>query len=221
MPGSGRARVASHPLAIVRSVLLVGLTGGIGSGKTTVSAALGRCGAVVLDADRIVHDLQQPGQAVLQEMVDHFGPSILRPDGTLDRAAVAEIVFNDREQLDALGRIVHPRVQEELLRRVGEQTHTDNVVVLDVPLLAESGWEGIVGTIVVDLDAETAVARLIEHRQFTEADARARIANQASREERLAKATWVIDNSGSIRGLEEKVSRLWAELCDLRDNGTS
>lgn len=193
-------------------MLLVGLTGGIGSGKSTVSAALARRGAVVIDADRIVHELQTPGQQVFDEMVERFGQGIVRPDGTLDRQAVADLVFNDEQALADLGAIVHPRVRDEITRRVLEQGELDNVVVLDIPLLAESGWEGIVGTIVVDLDPEVAVARLVEHRGFAEADARARIAQQASREERVAKATWVIDNGGTVEDLEAVVDALWADL---------
>ncbi len=145
----------------------MGLTGGIGSGKTTVSGMLGERGAVVVDADAIVRDLQEPGQPVLAEMVSHFGDEILHPDGTLDRAAVAARVFGDREQLDALGRIVHPAVQAELARRVAEQAELDNVVILDIPLLAESGWEGLIGTIVIDLDPELAVKRLVDFRGST------------------------------------------------------
>jgi dephospho-CoA kinase len=198
-------------------VLLVGLTGGIGSGKTSVSGRLRGLGAVIVDADEIVRELQEPGGIVLADMVEHFGERILQPDGGLDRQAVADIVFGDKEQLDALGRIVHPRVQEELLRRVGEQAETDNVVILDIPLLVESGWEGLVGTIVVDLDPEVAVERLVTHRGFGEEDARARIANQASREDRLEKATWVVDNSGDEAALDRQVEALWADLLARRD----
>jgi len=193
-------------------VFLVGLTGGIGSGKTTVSSALIERGAVVVDADAIVHELQQPGQVVLAEMVELLGGHILHPDGNLDRQAVADIVFDDPEQLAALGKIVHPRVREEITARVLAEFESDNIVVLDIPLLAESGWEGIVGTIVVDLDPEVAVARLVEHRGFSEHDARARMANQASREERAAQATWLVDNSGDLASLIAEVDRLWGEL---------
>ncbi len=190
-------------------MILVGLTGGIGSGKSTVSAGLARRGAVVVDADAIVHELQSPGQPVLAAMVERFGEGILHADGTLDRKAVAAIVFDDAEALKDLGEIVHPAVRDELFRRVADQAATDNAVVLDIPLLAESGWEGIVGTIVVDLDPEIAVQRLVAHRDFTEADARARIANQASREERLAKAGFVIDNGGTVDDLEPQIDAAW------------
>lgn len=190
-------------------MILVGLTGGIGSGKSTVSAALAERGAVVVDADAIVHELQQPGQPVLAAMVERFGQDILFADGTLDRKAVAAIVFADPDALKALGEIVHPSVQAEIFRRVTENEPTDNIVVLDIPLLAESGWEGLVGTIVVDLDPELAVERLVAHRDFAEEDARARIANQASRETRLADAAFVIDNSGTIADLTPQIDACW------------
>jgi len=195
-------------------MLLVGLTGGIGSGKSSVSARLAGLGAVVIDADAIVHELQSPGQAVLAEMVEEFGAQILHADGTLNRQAVADLVFTNKDRLARLGEIVHPRVRDELFRRVAEQADTDNIVILDVPLLAESGWEGLAGTIVVDLDPEVAVGRLVTQRGFDEADARARIANQVSREERLEKATWVVDNSGTEADLEAAVAELWDKLND-------
>ena len=191
-------------------MILVGLTGGIGSGKSTVSAALAERGAVVVDADAIVHELQSPGQPVLAAMVERFGEGILHADGSLDRKAVAALVFGDADALKDLGEIVHPPVRDEIFRRVVEQDATDNVVVLDIPLLTESGWEGLIGTIVVDLDPEIAVARLVEHRNFDEADARARIAKQATREERLEKAAFVIDNSGSLDDLAPQIEACWA-----------
>ena len=191
-------------------MILVGLTGGIGSGKSTVSAALAERGAVVVDADAIVHELQSPGQPVLAAMVERFGEGILHADGSLDRKAVAALVFGEAEALKDLGEIVHPPVRDEIFRRVVEQADTDNVVVLDIPLLTESGWEGLIGTIVVDLDPEIAVARLVEHRDFDEADARARIAKQATREERLEKAAFVVDNSGSLDDLAPQIDACWA-----------
>lgn len=201
----------------VWSVLLVGLTGGIGSGKTTVSAALARRGAVVVDADAIVRELQEPGGQVLAAMVERFGTGILHGDGTLDRAAVAATVFHDEAALADLNAIVHPAVRDEIARRVIEQVETDHVVILDIPLLRDGTWEGLAGTIVVDLDPEVAVARLVEHRGFSAEDARARIANQISREERLAQATWVIDNSGSPGQLDAAVDEVWADLLARRD----
>lgn len=199
------------------AVLLIGLTGGIGSGKSTVSAALAARGAVVVDADAIVRELQQPGTEVFAEMVERFGPGIVGEDGQLDRAAVAEVVFTDPEALAALNAIVHPRVGLEIERRLQELRDTDAVVVLDVPLLVESGRSDMAGTIVVDLDPEVAVRRLVEHRGMSEEDARNRIGRQASREERLAKADLVIDNHGSPEDLEAEVDRAWEWINSLRE----
>ena len=197
-------------------MLLIGLTGGIGSGKSTVSARLAGHGAVVIDADAIVHDLQRPGQPVLAAMVERFGPDIVEDDGTLRRQAVADIVFNDADALRDLGAIVHPAVADEIERRIAEQQGTDAVVILDVPLLVESGRSDMAGLIVVDVDPELAIARLVEHRGFSEADARARVARQASREERVAKADVVIDNSGTVAELEAQTDAAWAWIDTLR-----
>jgi len=191
-------------------VLLIGLTGGIGAGKSSVSAALAERGAVVIDADAIVKELQSPGTEVFAEMVERFGIGIVADDGTLDRAAVADVVFTDPQALADLGAIVHPRVHAEIERRIAEQASTDRVVVLDIPLLAEAGWPGLLGTIVVDLDPEVAIARLVAHRGFTEADARNRIANQMEREQRLSKADFVVDNHGDPLALQAEVDRAWA-----------
>jgi len=197
-------------------MLLLGLTGGIGSGKSTVSAALGERGAVIIDADAIVRELQSPGQVVLAEMVELLGEQILHDDGTLDRQAVADVVFVDPDKLKALGEIVHPRVREELFARVAAQTGTDHTVILDIPLLAESGWDGIAGVIVVDVDPELAVERLVAYRDFDADDARARMANQASREDRLAKADFVVDNGGTMAALDAEIDRCWAWIDGLR-----
>lgn len=196
-------------------MLLVGLTGGIGAGKSTVSSGLATRGAVVVDADAIVRELQQPGTVVFAEMVERFGPGIVGPDGGLDRAAVADLVFTDAAALADLGAIVHPRVHDEIARRIEEQSDTDHVVILDVPLLVESGWKDMVGTIVVDLDPEVAVARLVEHRGFSEEDARNRIAKQATREERRARADFVIDNHGHPHELDARIDDAWQWISGL------
>jgi len=196
-------------------VRLIGLTGGIGAGKSTVSAGLATKGAAVIDADAIVRELQQPGTVVFTEMVERFGPGIVAPDGDLDRAAIAEVVFTDETALADLGAIVHPRVHEEIQRRLDELEATDRVVILDVPLLVESGWEGMLGTIVVDLHPDVAVQRLVEHRGFNEVDARNRIAQQATREHRLSKADFVIDNHGQPHELDAEIDRAWEWIASL------
>ena len=196
----------------------VGLTGCIGSGKSTVAAALVRRGAVLLDADAIVADLQQPGSPTLEAMVAHFGPSILGPDGHLDRAAVAGIVFEDPQELAALNAIVHPAVRAEMAARRGELADSDAVIVADIPLLAEAGPErraGLAGIIVVDVAPEVAVRRLVAGRGLTADEARSRLARQASRAERLALADFVIDNNGTPAALEEQAARCWKWIGSL------
>jgi len=190
-------------------MLLLGLTGGIGSGKSTVSAELARRGAIVIDADLVVRELQSPGGAVLAAMVEHFGEGILNGDGTLDRQAVADIVFNDPEQLKALNAIVHPKVGEEIDARIEAQRSTDNVVILDVPLLVESKAYETEGIIVVDTDPEIAVQRLVEFRGFNADDARARMKLQATREERRAAAAFVVPNDGTHDELMQRIDECW------------
>lgn len=190
-------------------MILVGLTGGIGSGKSTVSARLAELGARVVDADAIVRDLQAAGTEVFQAIVEHFGEGVVGDDGELDRQAIADVVFHEPDQLKALNKIVHPAVGVEIARQLAEAADTDDVVILDVPLLVESGRDDMAATVVVDVDPDVAVQRLVEHRGFDEADARARIARQVSREDRLAKATKVLDNSGSVEELLAQVDALW------------
>jgi dephospho-CoA kinase len=191
-------------------MLVVGLTGGIGSGKSTVSAMLAEKGAVVIDADAITRELQQPGTEVFGAMVERFGPQIISSDGTLDRGAVAEIVFDDPKALTDLNAIVHPAVAAEIADRLKALAGTDAVVVLDVPLLVESrNRYQLAGMIVVDVDSQTAVRRLVEQRGMREADARARIARQATRSERLARSDVVIDNRGTLEELKGQVDATW------------
>ncbi|MCU0311665.1 MAG: dephospho-CoA kinase [Acidimicrobiales bacterium] len=192
----------------------IGLTGGIGSGKSTVSAALAERGAQVIDADAVVRELQQPGRPVLAAMVDRFGPAILHPDGSLDRQAVADIVFNDAAALKDLNAIVHPAVGAEILARLAAAEERGGIIVLDVPLLVENDAIEVDAIVVVDTDPEIAVERLIAHRGFDAADARARMARQATREERLARADHVVRNDGDLDHLDAEVERLWAWILD-------
>lgn len=190
-------------------MILLGLTGGIGSGKSTVSALLAQRGAVIIDADAIVKELQEPGQPLLSELSAEFGAAIIRPDGSLDRAALAAVAFGDKEKLAALNKIVHPAVGREMNRRLEEQRSTDNIVVLDIPLLAENPRKGLCGVVVVDVPVDVAVARLMQFRGFAEDDARSRVANQTSREKRIEIADRVIDNSGDMQALESQVAEVW------------
>jgi dephospho-CoA kinase len=196
-------------------MILIGLTGGIGSGKSTVSSLLARHGAVVIDADAITRQVQEPGQPVLVAIVERFGAGVLDSGGRLDRPALAAIVFNDPEALKALNEIVHPAVGAETAQRIAAEQHTDHVVVLDVPLLVETGRRGLSAVIVVDVPTDVAVERLVSQRGMSESDARARLAVQASREDRLAKADIVIDNSGDRDALEPRVAEVWEQISAL------
>ena len=196
-------------------MILIGLTGGIGSGKSTVSSLLAEHGAVIIDADAIVRELQSAGSPLLAELSAEFGDGIIAPDGTLDRPALAAVAFADKDKLERLNKIVHPAVAREMNRRLDEQRGTDNVVVLDIPLLAENPREGLCGIVVVDVPTDVAVARLMEHRGFSEDDARARIASQISREKRVAIADKVVDNSGDMKALASHVDALWGWMTTL------
>ena len=192
-------------------MIAVGLTGGIGSGKSTVASGFARRGAALIDADAIVREQQAPGSPVLAEMVERFGDHIVASDGTLDRGSVAAIVFNDPDALADLNAITHPPVGREIRRRLGELDGTDRLVVLDIPLLGEGLAKGrqprypTSGILVVDTPTDIAVERLVTSRGFSADDARARIAAQLSRDERLAIADWVIDNSGGLDELEAAI----------------
>ena len=196
-------------------MILVGLTGGIGSGKSTVSGLLQARGAVIIDADAIVREVQQPGSPVLAELAQKFGPDVLAEDGSLDRQAVANIVFTDPDALKSLNAIVHPAVGREMNQRMIAQRASNNVVILDIPLLTENPREGLQGRIVVDIPVELQVQRLTSFRGFDEADARARISRQATRQERLDKADFVVDNSGGLEDLIPQIDLLWTWLMSL------
>lgn len=203
-------------------MLLVGLTGGIGAGKSTVSALLAEHGAVVVDADQVARDLQAPGSPMLDRMAERFGAHVLRPDGSLDRAAVAAIVFGESDESRAaladLNAITHPAIQGEIRRRIEAHRGGDDIVVLDHPLLGEHPRDDLAATIVVDVPVEVAVDRLVSSRGMDETDARNRIASQISRDERLAAATHVVDNAGDLEQLRRDVTALWDELVRLRDS---
>jgi dephospho-CoA kinase len=196
-------------------LLVVGLTGGIGSGKSTVSRMLADRGAVVIDADQVAREVVEPGQPAHQAVVERFGPDVLSEDGSLDRARLAALVFEDASARADLNAIVHPAVGAVMAERVRQEVGTDRVVVLDIPLLVEADnpeRPEMAGVIVVDCPPEVAVRRLGEQRGMPEDQVRARMAAQASREERLARADWVVDNSGSLEQLDNEVDRCWAWL---------
>jgi dephospho-CoA kinase len=200
-------------------VILVGLTGGIGSGKSTVSQLLASRGAVIVDADAITRQLQAPGEPLLALIAERFGADVLDADGSLIRQKLADQVFGNPDALADLNKIVHPAVGREMARLIDEQRVTDNLVVLDIPLLAENPRSGLSGVIVVDIDPELAVSRLVEYRGMSQSDARARIERQVSREKRKEIADWVVDNSGDVAALEEQVSRMWTWMQGLEPAG--
>jgi dephospho-CoA kinase len=201
-------------------MLRVGLTGGIGAGKSAVSARLAGHGAVILDADKAARAVVEPGTPGLARVTEAFGPGVLSADGTLDRAKLAGIVFGDKDALARLNAIVHPLVHQHM--RAAEDAAIadggdDVVLVHDVPLLAEGGRGGEFDlVIVVDVPPEVQVERLSAQRGMPEDQARARMAAQATREQRLALADIVIDNSGTPADLDRRVAEVWSGLTQRR-----
>ncbi|MBV9410201.1 MAG: dephospho-CoA kinase [Acidimicrobiia bacterium] len=189
-------------------MLVVGLTGGIGAGKSTASRLLADRGAVIVDADLIAREVVEPGGPAYQGVVDRFGSSVVLSNGHLDRPALAAIVFDDADALKDLNAVVHPAVGAVIAERLAEESKTDHVVILDVPLLVESGRGDMAGTIVVDCPPEEALRRAVA-RGLPEDDVRRRMANQVTREERLAKADFVVDNSGPQSALPAEVDKAW------------
>lgn len=190
----------------------VGLTGGIASGKSTVSSILRELGAVVIDADQLAREVVAKGTSGLAEVVAAFGPDILTEDGHLDRPKMGGIVFNDEALRRKLEAIVHPRVFE-LYAALEASAPAGGIVVHDIPLLVESGRaEEFDAVVVVDVPDEVQVERMVRDRGMSEEDARARIAAQATREARRAVATYVIDNTGTREDLRHQVTEVFAEL---------
>jgi len=195
-------------------VIVVGLTGGIGAGKSTVSTMLAERGAAIVDADQIARDLQAPGAPLLDVMAERFGSHIIDDHGALDRAAVAAIVFSDEQALKDLNGIVHPAMQAEIQAQIDAHRGTDRIVVLDFPLLGENPRKGLAATIVVDVPYELAVERAVA-RGMDQDDVRNRINSQITREKRLEAATHVIDNGGDVGALTGRVDEIWAELSEI------
>ena len=173
-------------------------------------------GAVVLDADRIAREVVEPGTPGFAAVVARFGADVVAAGGQLDRRALADLVFADPEALVALNAIVHPAVRAVVAERLAAEATTDNVVILEVPLLVESGAYDVAGVIVVDSPDEVAVARKVASSGLEEADVRRRRAAQATRERRLAAADFVIDNAGSLADLRREVERAWSWIADLK-----
>jgi dephospho-CoA kinase len=190
----------------------VGLTGGVASGKSTVAALLEDLGAVVVDADALAREVVTPGTPGLADVVAEFGAEVLGPDGALDRARLGALVFADPARRAALEAIIHPLVRARA-RALEEAAPAGAVVVHDIPLLVETGQaSSFDAVVVVDVPVEVQVARAVRERGWSEEEARSRIAAQASREERLAVATYVLDNAGTAEDLRLRVAEVFAEL---------
>jgi dephospho-CoA kinase len=195
-------------------MLLAALTGGIGSGKSTVAEAFAERGAAVINADAIGREILEPGGLAYQTVVDHFGAGVVRPDGGIDRPALAAAVFNDQDALADLNRLTHPMIARVMEERVAEAEAPGQIVILDLALLtiAEKALFQLSAVIVVDLPEEVAVQRLVAQRGFSEEDAVARVASQITREERRQLADLVLDNSGDRCALESEIDRAWGWL---------
>lgn len=203
--------------------LLVGLTGGIGSGKSTVAARFAERGAHVVDADRIAHEVVAPGSDGLAAVVDRFGEDVVTDDGTLDRAALAGIVFSDADARADLNAILHPRIGAVTGERIAaiRDADPDGIVVHDIALLVENDMAGAYAAIVVVVaDPEVRVRRLAEHRGMDPDDARARMASQATDEERAAVATHVIRNDDGLDALRARCDQVWEDLVALADRAS-
>jgi dephospho-CoA kinase len=193
-------------------VIRIGLTGGIGSGKSTVATMLAERGAVIIDADRISRELVEPGGEALAALVTEFGPRILQENGSLSRGELAALAFSEPEATARLNAIMHPLIREESARRLREAPQAP-AVVYDMPLLVETGQQDLVDLVVVaDVPEEVQLDRAIRLRGLDPVDVRRRMEVQASREVRLAAADVVIDNSGDLAQTQAQVSRLWDEI---------
>ena len=197
-------------------MILIGLTGGIGCGKSEVSRLLEKRGAIIVDADLIVRELQQPGGEIFLRMVEMFGEKVVATDGSLNRAAVANEVFKDADLLKKLNSLIHPVVRRVMNERVESHRATDKIVILDIPLLVENPREGLNGVLVVDLDPQTAIERIVSQRNMSIDDAKARVSAQSTREERLAIADHVVDNSGDRDALAIQVDVAWSWITSLK-----
>jgi dephospho-CoA kinase len=193
-------------------VLLVGLTGGIGSGKSTVSAMLAERGAEIIDADHIAREVVMPGRDAWCKIRDHFGPGVLFADGSIDRQALADIVFGDKSKLALLNEITHPAIFKRIADRLEAAKDRDAIVVLDAALLIETGLAQRVDVLVVTHSPKEVQVDRLAAMGMPAAQAKARIAVQAAPEERLARADIVIDNTGSLEDLGRRVDEVWKEL---------
>ncbi len=196
---------------------LIGLTGGIATGKSTVSAMLKKAGAIIVDADRIARDVVKKGLPAYREIVAQFGTEVLLPDGEINRNMLGDIIFNDHQKKQLLNSIVHPYVNEEVNRQIIQiqKTHPNAVIVLDIPLLIEAGmYDDLSEIIVVYTPQDIQIQRLMQRDRISEADALARVQSQMSIEEKKQQATLVIDNSGTIENTRRLTLDIFKRLKD-------
>ena len=195
-------------------MIVVGVAGGIGSGKTAVTDVMGARGAIVIDADVIARDIVAPGSPCLEESRSAFGDHVLHEDGSLNREALATIVFTDESARLQLNEITHPRINDEMKRQIALTHARDGVCLIAIPLLVSEHRErlGLDAIIVVDCPTEIALERLVTDRQFDRDHARSRIASQISRDERNALGDYVVVNDGTRDQLERKIDDLWSVL---------
>lgn len=197
---------------------VIGLTGGIASGKSTAARTLAELGARVVDADRVAREIVAPGQPALAEIVRTFGREMLLPDGTLDRKRLGAVIFADADKRRALNAITHPRIAAETQARLGQlRDEGVPVAIYEAALLVENGvHKALDGLIVVACDETTQLARLVARDGYSEADAHARIAAQAPMAEKLAAATWVVDTSGPLADTKKQLARIWEEIRSVK-----
>ncbi|MGH9293337.1 MAG: dephospho-CoA kinase [Acidimicrobiales bacterium] len=203
-------------------MITIGLTGGIGSGKSTVAGLLLAKGALLIDADQIARQVVEPGSPAHARVVERFGDGVVGAGGEIARDRLAKRVFADAEALSDLNAIVHPAVAAVIAERLAAEAGGEGVVVLEIPLLVESGGRErypLDGVVVVDAPVEVSVRRLVSKRQMASGDARSRVAAQATRAERLAAADYVIVNAGSLEELEAQVDGAWEWMSRLRAPG--
>ncbi len=194
---------------MLKGKLIIGLTGGIATGKSSVAAILKKMGIVVIDADQVAREIVEPGKPAWREIIGHFGTCILNEDQTIDRGALGKIIFQDANARKALNEITHPKIRAEIFQQLDEALLVNDLVVLEIPLLIESGSVYPVDEIwVVYTEPETQKSRLMQRNKLTAEEAENRILAQMSMEEKIKKAHRVINNSGTLKDLEEEVRRL-------------
>jgi len=196
---------------------VIGLTGGIASGKSTVSRHLAKLGAIILDADQIAREIVAPGKPALQEIVQDFGEDVLLPDGSLDRARLGKLVFADKAKRDRLNQITHPKIFAEIRERIAKLRESydclQRVVVIDAPLLIEAGFVPLVESVwLVAVDEETQIKRLMERDGYSREEAEARLKSQMPLEQKLAYADHIIQNMGTVEETIARVNELWNRL---------